>query len=485
MNIRKFSLRVLFALFLLPAMAVAQLSNIQQKKIDSLFLEWNQPNHPGGVIGIQQGNKISYLKAFGLASLDYLVPNNTGTLFNIASVSKQFTSFGILLLEKEGKLSIDDDIHKFLPELPYFGSKITIRHLMHHTSGLRSFHSLLATAGWRNDDGRTNADILGFMKRQKSLNFEPGEKYLYCNTGYLLMAYIIERVTGKKFEKWMKANVFEPLEMHQTYVEGDYTNIEPGNATSYSGSSKNGFKRSVDYWSYVGSGNIHTTVTDLLKWMRNFSSPKNEYEAIFEKLQTRDVFNNGEINNYALGVVVNDYHGYKRVSHGGSIGGYRSSVLTFPDEELSIVVLTNFSSSRISGKVNKIVDDLLEIKPEGAEKIESAPTSVIKGSSFSASLKQLKEYAGLFYSVELETFYTLYVKDNQLMGHHPRHGDFNIEVISEEKLKADLSALNQIEISRNKKGEVIGLFISNSRAKKLWFEKAVIKSFNTKKIIQD
>jgi len=472
-------------LLLLPFISFAQLSDIQEKKIDSLFSEWNQSNHPGGVIGIQKGDQIIFQKAYGLASLDYLVPNNTATLFNIASVSKQFTSFGILLLESEGKLSIDDDIHKYLPELPDFGYEITIRHLMHHTSGLRSFHSLLAAAGWRDDDARNNADILRFMQRQNDLNFVPGDQYLYCNTGYLLMSDIIERITGEEFEGWMKANVFDPLGMHQTYVEGDYTHIVPGNATSYYGSQKNGFKRAIDYWSYVGSGNIHTTVGDLMLWMRNFSKPKNGLEFIFEKLQTRDTFNNGKLNNYAFGVFVNDYHGHKRISHGGSIGGFRSFVGTFPNEELSVVVLSNFSSSSITGKVNTIVNDLLGIIIEDKESItnESEPSS--KDAVLSLTTAQLEEYSGLYYSVELEAFYTFYVLNNQLMGHHSRYGDFLIEVIEKNKLKADLSALRQIEVVRNKQGEITGLFISNSRAKKLWFEKAVIKSSRSKKIIQE
>ena len=157
------------------------------------------------------------------------------------------------------ELSLDDDVRKHLPELPAFGDTITIRHLIHHTSGMRSLHALLGMAGWRGDDSRTNEDLFRFMKNQKDLNFKPGEEHLYCNTGYMLMADIIEKITEEKFAIWMHDNVFEPLNMIHTYVEDDYSRVVPFNATSYYGSANRGFSRAVEYWGYVGSGNIHST----------------------------------------------------------------------------------------------------------------------------------------------------------------------------------------------------------------------------------
>ena len=220
--------KVIVLLFLfLSLCSEAQLFENQIHSIDSLFEEWNQPDFPGGVVGVMKDGEAAFQKAYGLASLEYLVPNNESTLFNIGSVSKQFTAMGIVLLQQQGKLHFDDEIQKYLPGFPEFKQKITIRHLLHHTSGLRELHDLLALAGWRGDDYRTNEDIYRFMLRQKDMNFKPGDEFMYCNTGYILLAKIIENITGESFPEWMKKSVFESLGLHRTFVEDNYQHIVP------------------------------------------------------------------------------------------------------------------------------------------------------------------------------------------------------------------------------------------------------------------
>ncbi len=353
------SLLLPFALFITLNVS-AQISPSQYQNIDSLFIEWNKPNHPGGSIGIMKNGQLVFSKAYGLASLEYLVPNSTGTIFNTGSVSKQFTAMGIVLLDIQGKLSVDDDIRKYMPELPEFEESITIRHLLHHTSGLRSLHAMLGLAGWRSDDSRTNEDLYRFMENQRELNFKPGEEYLYCNTGYMLMVKIIENVTGEEFTAWMKKSIFEPLEMTNTYVEDNYSRVVPNNATSYKRIPGNSFDRAVEYWGYVGSGNMHSTTNDLLKWLTNFYDPQPNWEAPFKMLQSLDKFNNGKHNDYAFGVRLDDFKGIKRIQHGGSIGGFRAYICTYPDQELNIVVLTNFSSSSSGKKADQISEILLK-----------------------------------------------------------------------------------------------------------------------------
>ena len=308
----------------------AQLSNEESDKINLLFNEWNAPNHPGGAIAIIKNGNTVFSKAYGLSSMEYLVPNTIGTIFNTGSVSKQFTAMGIVRLQQQGKLSFDDDIRKYIPELPNFGETITIRHLLHHTSGLRSFHAVLGLAGWRGDDSRTNEDINRFMKNQKELNFKPGEEYLYCNTGYMFMVNIIENITNEKFKEWMKQEVFNPLGMSNTYIEDNYSRIVANNATSYNINENNDFERAVEFWGYIGSGNTHSTTTDLLVWLRNFHTPKEGWETSFDLMQTVDKLNNGKENNYAFGVSLDEVDGHKRIRHGGSIGGFRSYVSVFP-----------------------------------------------------------------------------------------------------------------------------------------------------------
>jgi len=387
----------------------AQISDTQYQKIDSLFLNWNKPNHPGGAVGIMQYGKIIFSKAYGLASLEYLVPNSPGTIFNTGSVSKQFTAMGIVVLHQQGKLSVDDDIKNHLPELPDFGEKITIRHMLHHTSGLRSLHAMLGLAGWRGDDSRTNKDLNRFMQNQRDLNFKPGDEYVYCNTGYMLLVNIIEKVTGEKFPEWMKKNVFEPLEMINTYVEDNYSRIVPNNATSYYNSENNGFIRAVEYWGYVGSGNMHSTSTDLLKWLANFSNPQSAWKAHFDQLQTLDTLNNGEENSYAFGVGIGDFIGVKSVGHGGAIGGFRSNVVTYPEKELNIVVLTNFSRSSAGQKVNSISEILLGNKVDETSDNSNNPVKTIK-----LSKKALKKYEGNYWNNKDNYARKIYLKNDTL-----------------------------------------------------------------------
>jgi len=397
----------------------AQYGKAEIQKIDSLFISWNQPNHPGGSVGIMKEGKVIFSRAYGLASLEYLVPNTPDTRFNIASVSKQFTCMGIVLLHIQGKLSFDDDVRKYLPELPVFEDPITIRHLIHHTSGMRSLHALLEMAGWRGDDSRTNEDLFRFMKNQKDLNFKPGEEYLYCNTGYMLMADIIEKITEEKFAVWMHDNVFEPLEMINTYVEDDYSRVVPVNATSYYGSASHGFSRAVEYWGYVGSGNIHSTTNDLLAWMTNFYHPQKDWEEAFQLMQSQGILNNGDTLDYAFGININKYKGNRRISHGGSIGGYLSLIQAFPDHELNIAILTNFPSSNIGSKLNRISNILLNLDADVEPVLitdDSIPSKLL-------SNEELVIFCGHYWNEKSRYARKIYLKDDTLRYFRPESAE--------------------------------------------------------------
>ncbi len=424
MKIRPLAVLVLLVSFFNPI--TAQLPDSVSQKIDQLFVEWNTPNHPGGAIGVMKDNKVVYSKAFGLASLEYLVPNSTGTIFNIASISKQFTAMGIILLEEQGKLSFDDDIRKYIPELPDFGEKITIRHLLHHSSGLRSLHALFALGGWRGDDARTNEDLNRIILKQKELNFKPGEEYLYCNTGYILMVTIIENITDEKFTAWMKSNVFDALGMPNTYVEDQYNRVVLNNATSYYG--RTTYKRAVEYWGYTGSGNIHSNTDDLLKWLANFSTPQKGWESAFAKLQTLDSFNDGTPNSYAFGVEVDTHLGEKRISHGGAIGGFRSFAAAYPNEKLNIVVLTNFSGGSPQGNTNKIAKILIK-EPTVDESKEP------KIKSITLSGESLKKFEGTYWNDRAKLRRKIYVKNDTLRYHRSENRESNLIPIATNTFK--------------------------------------------------
>jgi CubicO group peptidase (beta-lactamase class C family) len=382
-------LLVIILISLTVSTSEAQLSKNQLQKLDGLVTSWNDPNAPGGTVGIMGNGKLLYTKSFGLASLDYDISNTENTLFNIGSISKQFTAMGIIKLDLAGRLSIDDDIRKYIQLLPDFGHKITIRHLLHHTSGLRDIHSILTLAGWRMDDPRSNDDLFRIMSNQKELNFSPGNEYMYSNTGYIFLARIIEVVTGVKFENWMKENIFEPLGMFNTYIESNATKVVKGNATSYNKLEGNNYSRAVEYWNYTGSGNVHTTVKNLLTWLNNFGNPQNKWEEAFNILQTTDALNNGKKNKYAFGVEIDTINGFKRVSHGGSVGSFRSFACSYPDKKLSIAVLTNYSNSTPDTKLNLLAEI---INPELIS--NSNPNEMIYTGFTAITNSNLKKYEG-------------------------------------------------------------------------------------------
>ena len=434
-------------------------------EIDAIFEEWNSTHLPGGAVAIIKNGEITYAKAFGMASLEYRVPNTTETIFNLASVSKQFTAFGIVLLAQEGKLSLDDDIRKHLPEVPDFGEKITIRHLLNHTSGLRSLHALLGMAGWRGDDRRSNADIMKFMKRQRELNFKPGDEYLYCNTGYMFCAEIIERISGQSYEEWMKTRVFDPLGMNNSFCRRDINEVVPDVATSYYGNAENGYKKAVEYWAYIGSGNMHSTLGDLTKWLNNFREPVLGGQEAINQMQVNGVLNNGEEIRYALGINVFEYRGVKIINHGGSIGGYRSDLTYFPEEDLGIIILSNFSSANPAGKRRALVEILLGDKLQESpsrppfDRPEKIPTIL--------SSKEKQALAGKYYSEELDVWYTISLsKDEKLQLYQQRLGTFELKASDTDTFESDILS---VKIVRGKKGKIAGLRFSNGRARNVWF----------------
>ncbi|WP_219007206.1 serine hydrolase domain-containing protein [Aquimarina litoralis] len=388
-----------------------QVSQQQIQKIDSLFIPWNVSNHPGGSVLVSKNGKNIFSKSYGLANIEYNIPNTKNTLFNIGSISKQFTAMGIVLLEEKNKLSFDDNIRKYIPELPNFTKAITIRYLLHHTSGLRDLHGLLGLAGWRSGDLETNDDVYRIIKNQKELNFKPNEEFLYSNTGYILLAKIIENISQSKFDEWMKQNIFKPLGMKHTYVETSLDNIITNNATSYYLQEE--FKRASEYWGYFGSGNIHSTVGDLNIWLQNFSKPQNNWESAFSKLLLTTPLNNGFKTDYGFGVRIEDYSGKKVIQHGGSVGGFRSIARTFPEEQFNIVILTNYSRSNIRSKANMISDIILDRSKDmltnTTTKVARAPANFIKLSN-----KKLSEFEGIYWSDEEKIGRKIYIKNDTL-----------------------------------------------------------------------
>jgi CubicO group peptidase (beta-lactamase class C family) len=392
---------------------IEPLGTTVEEKVDQIFAVWDNQNSPGAAIAVVQNGSIIRSKGYGIANLEYGIPITPNSVFHIASVSKQFTAFSIAMLADEGKLSMDDDIRKYLPELHQFEDTITIQHLIHHTSGLRDQWSLLAMAGWRLDDVITSDQIMKLLCNQKELNFKPGAEFLYCNSGYTLLAKIVERVTQTPYSQWTGNNIFEPLGMTSTLFYDDHEKIVKDRAYSYS-EDGNDYKKSVLNYANVGATSLFTTVNDLSKWALNFEEPKVGNQRILEQMNQRGILNNGDTIDYAFGQGIGNHKGLAIISHGGADAGYRSYLGRFPDQRFSVIVFSNLGSFNTGGMAMKISDIYLD---EFYDKEEKAAESDNKEDvDFKdVDIAILENYIG-----EYELFpgfiLTISLENSQLMG---------------------------------------------------------------------
>jgi len=363
------------------------------EKVDQYLARWASTTLPGLAVAVVKDGELVYSKGVGLANLEYGIPITPDTVFEVASISKQFTAFSILLLADEGKLSIDDEITKYLPELSDLGHKITLRHLLHHTSGLRQQGVLLELAGWQSDDIATQAQVLKLLSMQKDLNFTPGEMFEYSNSGYFLLAEIVSRVSGQSFAEFTQNRIFKPLGMTNSAFPANYRAVIKNKAYSYR-RTINGFAKSVLLSDMVGSTGLTTTVKDLAKWAVNFEQPKVGNLAVIQQMKTPNVFNNGETINYAFGQVIDKHRGIEAMGHGGTIAGYRTFLLRMPGEKLSVVVLANMPYLNPLNIAYDIADFYLSALPR-----KRLSTSALSTETLASYTGDFELLGGLIYSV--------------------------------------------------------------------------------------
>lgn len=312
-------------------------------EIDRLFAAWERKDTPGCVVLVRQDGATLHERAYGMANLELGVPLSLSSVFLLASVSKQFVAFCIMLLAQAGRLSLDDDVRKHLPEVPDFGKTINIRHLIHHNSGLREDLTSFNLAGWRSGDAITRADFLRFVKNQKELNFAPGAQYLYCNTGYHLLALIVERVSGQPLSVYADEQIFRPLGMKSTRVRDNHRSLIPNLVVPYGTAPGGKGELHLARVSHdpPGASNVHSTVLDLALWDQNFYDGKIGGKKLLDEMQVRSKLNSGKDEKYAGGLVIDSYRGLKTVSHTGSHGGYKTVILRFPEQRFTVIILAN------------------------------------------------------------------------------------------------------------------------------------------------
>ena len=324
--------------------------------VDQLFAQWAGPDSPGASIAIIENGKIIYSQGYGAANLEYGVPNSPATVFPLASVSKQFTAFAIYLLVQDGKLSLDDDVRKYLPKLHDFGKVITIRQLLHHTSGVRDHWNLLILAGWRPEDQITDDDVARLLFRQAELNFAPGDRFLYSSSGYTLLAMVVKQVSGKTLPEFAKERIFDPLGMAHTHFQDDYGIVVKDRAYSYARQPDGKYQ----YVALSSSSSLFSTVGDLARWDENFYTGEVGGPALLAQMQEKGKLNNGNEIDYASGLEIGKYRGLRTVEHAGGDAAYRTNILRFPDQRFSVVVLANAGDVNATALSFKIADIYLE-----------------------------------------------------------------------------------------------------------------------------
>ncbi len=524
-----------------------------EKRVDQLMIFYSN-DAPGAVIGVMDQGQMIFAKAYGKANLTHNLDFKISTPTNIGSVSKQFTSFAILMLEKQGLLSVEDDIRKHFPELPDYGEVIRIKNLMNHTNGLREVYNLMPITGWSGEDKLLRSEVISLLKKQKELQASPGEEFNYNNSAYILLAELVERLTEKKFPQWMKENVFSPLEMNDSYVRTDPTEIIPGASQGYS-NGENGLVESGDLYAAYGAGGIYTTPGDLAKWLRNFNDPKLGGAALIEKLVTPGMLNKGDTMKYAQGIGVGVYKGLKRYAHNGADVAHRAGMVYYPELNSGVIALSN-NSGFSSGIIYPITDVFFKDKLKEEEKVaqdteatevdantlkqyagkykaegigliieykledenlvayvtgqsgkklkptsdstfayEGVDASVLfhlikdnkseeavhtQGGSelmlkrlppYAPALSELQKFTGEYFSEELETFYTIVVKDSFLIAEHRNMKDIKLTPTEDDTFSGDVFFLGEVAFKKDKAGKVNGFTVSNGRTKGIYFQR--------------
>ncbi|MBV7337557.1 beta-lactamase family protein [Chloroflexi bacterium TSY] len=403
-------------------------------QVDELFSQWDKTHSPGCAIAIIQDGKMVYKRGYGMANLELNIPITTASVFNLASVSKQFTAMTIALLFEAGKIALHDDIRQYLPELPDHDTPILVEHLIHHTSGLRDYLALqLAGKTW--DDVWTEMEALEFLARQESLNFQPGDEFAYSNSGYILLASIVQRITGQSLREFADRYIFQPLGMVHTTFRDHHKQIIPNRVSSYSRHSDGHFQNEYNHFQLVGDSGLYSSVEDLFHWDQNFDSNKlgQKSQSLIDLMYTTASLNDGSTLTYAFGLLAETYRGLKMVQHNGASSGTRTQIMRFPEQRFTVICLSNlddFNPDEMCFKVSDLylADVFSPIETGEAEEAHHPPESETSDADTGyQTLTDLAAYCGKYYSPELETTYMLDIENDQLTLMHKTGNDNRLE----------------------------------------------------------
>lgn len=437
------------------------LATSPEKRVDQIMAPYREPGMPGAQIAVVAQGQTVLAKGYGLANVEHEIPFTPSTLTDIGSLAKQFTAFAIALLAEDGQLSLDDRLRQYFPDSPEFADSITIRYLIHHTSGLREIYTMKAIAGFPRE-GIRQEEARELLYYSEALNFAPGSQFLYCNTSYMLLADIVEQVTDQRFESFMQERVFRPLGMTNTFIMDVQGETFPLRADSYSFSGSSQLRQVYDVSSAYGQGGIYTSMDDLVRWLNNLRTGQVGGSSVRERMTQRGVLRSGDTLDYAFGLFVDDWRGYRRIAHGGSSAGYRAYLAYFPEADLGILIKGNYAGLRPQSLADQLAKVYLpELQPKSNEpephSRQSEPLKV--------PTDQMDRLTGRYFTPELEVFYDIVRVGDQLSIKNRIVGDQRLIPIGKNRWKTDQGTITFFEQA----GQIAGFRMDAGRVKRLRF----------------
>jgi CubicO group peptidase (beta-lactamase class C family) len=424
------------------------------QKATQLFDGWYEKDAPGAAVLVMKGDRVIFKNTKGLANMEDGIPLKSNSVFEIASCSKQFTGLATAILIDKGLLALNDDIRKYIPEMPDYGHKITIANLVYHTSGIRSTDDL-QFAGFASEDIITLPICINFAINQKHLKFTPGERYNYSNTNYNLLAEIISRVTNQSFADWTKANIFDPLGMNSTFFKAEPGQVYSNKVLCYKGI-QSGFQQRPNNWAATGASALCTNLDDLAKWVNSFETQKLISPTIKNLLESKGTLNDSAQTNYSFGNEIKEMNEKKEIIHLGLILGYRAAIVRFPEEKLAVIYLSNDDNDATFQRYPKIVDLFMNgnLKDENP-KIGTVPLPEAVLKKFEDADKytetiDLSPYTGTFFSEELSCVWQLRIVNGRLVIENPRIPNIKLKYSAND-------SFGFIKFSRDSSNNIIGL----------------------------
>jgi CubicO group peptidase (beta-lactamase class C family) len=435
-------------------------------RVDAIFAEWDRPDSPGAAVAVVRDGRVVFARGYGMANLEHGVPISRETVFDIASVSKQFAGMAIAMLAREGRVELDAEVQRYLPDVPYFGAPITVRHLLHHTSGLRDWPEAMLASGVRYEDVISFADIGRMVRRQRELDFAPGAEFLYSNTGYNLLAEIVEAVTGEAFAAWTGRNLFEPLGMRNTHFPDDHRRLVRNRAASYAPGPGGELRNVPNGLTALGSSSLHTTIDDLALWVANLADGAVGGPEVLAMMRQRGVLSDGSPTDYGFGLTLGRYRGVPFERHGGAWAGFRTMLIHFPEQRLGVIVLGNLASFRAQDRALEVAEIFLGDATTEPPAAPPAARTEETRAAVEPRPDALAQYAGLYRSAELESAFAVRVEDGGLFLSHHRNGTARLSPLGPDAFS---DGRFRVDFVRGEAGEVLGLRLSGGRVRNLYF----------------